>query len=282
MASNVALHPTRNSRWFSGFGNIFSKENHQWWGTRKWLVQVVIWLVLINGIVLLISVILPNLSRTKEALQTMSASEVAEIKATFVNQGLVYFFMLSGMVAGAGVVIYAQDALIGEKRAGTAAWLLSKPVSRTAFLLAKLAADAIGILVTIVIIQGVIGYFLIRFGVGFSLQVPNYLAAMGLVAMFLFFLLSLTYMLGTLSNSRGLVVGLPLLFLFFGNFANLVPVLAKTMPWNLILDMQYSPSMAIMLAKGEALIIITPIIGTAVMTVLFIVVAAWRINREEF
>jgi len=282
MASNVALHPTRNHRWFSGFGNIFSKENHQWWGTRKWLIQVAVWLVLINGIVLSISVIFPNLSRTNQALQTMSASKAAEIKATFASQGLVYFFILSGMVAGAGVVIFAQDALIGEKRTGTAAWLLSKPLSRTAFLLAKLAADAIGILVTIVLIQGVIGYFILIYGTGNSLQVPDFMAALGLVAMFLFFFLSLTYMLGTLSNSRGLVVGLPLLLLFFANFGNFVPVLAKIMPWNLITDMRYSPSMAIMLAKGEPLTIITPIIGTIVMSVLFIIVATWRINREEF
>ena len=77
MASNVALHPTRNYRWFSGFGNMFSKENQQWWGTRKWLIQVAVWLVLINGMVLFISVILPNLNKTQQALQTMSASEAA-------------------------------------------------------------------------------------------------------------------------------------------------------------------------------------------------------------
>jgi hypothetical protein len=102
------------------------------------------------------------------------------------------------------------------------------------------------------------------------------------VAMFLFFFLSLTYLLGTLTNSRGLVVGIPLLLLFFANFGNLVPALAQTMPWNLILDTRYSPSMAIMLSKGEPLTFITPIIGTSVMTVLFIIVAAWRITREEF
>jgi len=282
MASNVALYPTRNHRWFSGFGNIFSKENHQWWGTRKWLVQVAIWLVLINGFVLFMSVIMPNLPKYKQSLQTMSASEVALVKAEFAKQGLSMFFIFSGLVAGAGVVIFAQDALIGEKHTGTAAWLLSKPVSRTAFLLAKLAADAIGILVTIVIVQGAIGYFVLRAGTGISFQLPNYLAAMGLVAMVLFFLLSLTYMLGSLSDSRGLVVGIPLLLITLTQYQNMVPVLAKTMPWNLVTDMQYSPSMAIMLAKGEPLTFITPIIGTAVMTVLFIVVAVWRINREEF
>jgi ABC-2 type transport system permease protein len=282
MASNLALHPTKDHRWFSGFGNIFAKENHQWWGTRKWLIQVAIWLLLINGFVLLISVILPNLSKTKQALDSMNASQAAEIQTTLTNQGLVYFFIMSGMVAGAGVAIIGQDALIGEKRTGTAAWLLSKPISRTAFLLGKLAADAIGIMVTIVIVQGVIGYFVLRFGAGISLLAPNHLSALGLVALFLLFFLSLTYMLGTLSDSRGMVIGVPLLVIFLANFGNLVPVLAKIMPWNLITDMRYSASMAVTLAKGEPLTIITPIIGTVVMTVLFILVSVWRINKEEF
>lgn len=282
MASNVALYPTRNHHWFSGFGNIFSKENHQWWGTRKWLIQVAIWLVLINGFVLFVSVILPNMPKYKASIQAMSASEAAAVKAEFARQGLSLFFVFSGMLAGAGVAIFAQDALIGEKRTGTAAWILSKPVSRTAFLLAKLAADGIGIVVTIVIVQGVVGYFVLRAGTGINFQVPNFLAAMGLVAMVLVFLLSLTYMLGSLSDSRGLVIGIPLLLLTLTQYQNMVPVLAKFMPWNLVVQMQYSDSMAILLAKGEPLTIITPIIGTAVMTVLFIIVAAWRINREEF
>jgi hypothetical protein len=102
------------------------------------------------------------------------------------------------------------------------------------------------------------------------------------VALFLLFFLSLTYMLGTLSDSRGMVIGVPLLVIFLANFGNLVPVLAKIMPWNLITDMRYSASMAVTLAKGEPLTIITPIIGTVVMTVLFILVSVWRINKEEF
>src|SRR4030065_1885443 len=172
MASNVALHPTRNHRWFSGFGNIFVKENHQWWGTKKWLIQVAVWLVLINGFVLFMSVILPNLPKYKQGLQTMSASEAALVKAEFAKQSLSMFFIFSGLVAGAGVVVFAQDALIGEKRSGTAAWMLSKPVSRTAFLLGKLAADGIGILVTIVIVQGAVGYFVLRAGTVTRSQVP--------------------------------------------------------------------------------------------------------------
>ena len=282
MASNVALQPIKDRGWFSGFGNIFSKWNHQWWGTRQWLILVAIGLVLINGLTLFISVVMPNSPAMKQAMQTMSASEAAELKTAYVQQGVNMFFIMSGMVAGMGVVIFAQDALIGEKRTGTAAWLLSKPVSRTAFLLAKLAADALGILGTIVIVQGAVGYLILSRWAGLNYRILDFLAAMGLVAMVLLFLLSLTYMLGAVSNARGLVIGIPFILVTFTQYQNMVPVMAKTMPWNLITDMRYAPSLAITLAKGEPLTFIPPIISTAVMTVVFIAVAVWRMNREEF
>jgi len=99
-------------------------------------------------------------------------------------------------MAAGGVAVKAQDALIGEKRSGTAAWVLSKPISRYAFLLAKLAADLIGILMTMVIVQGVIAYFIFKACTNISFPIPNCLAAMGLVALFQIFFLCLTYMLG--------------------------------------------------------------------------------------
>ena len=196
--------------------------------------------------------------------------------------GIQIFILFSGFFAACGVVVLAQDALIGEKRSGTAAWVLSKPVSRTAFMLAKLAADAIGILVTFVIVQGVIGYFIYRVGTGISLPIPNFIAGLGLVALVLLFFLSLTYLLGSISNARGLVVGLPLIFIFGYQIANKFPLLIKIMPWNLVTDMIGSPALAITLIKGQPLATITPIIGTAVLTILMTVVAVWRFQREEF
>jgi ABC-2 type transport system permease protein len=282
MASNIALHPTRERRWFSGFGNMFYKQNHQWWGTWSWLVQIVIWLIIINGMFALVVLLAPNSPEAKQALQAASEAEIAAMKAQFADQGLTIYFAFGGLITGAGVAVRAQDALIGEKRSGTAAWVLSKPVSRAAFLLAKLAADAIGILVTMCIIQGVIGYFIYKASTGISLPIPNCLAAMGLVAMVMLFFLCLTYMLGAVSDSRGLTVGVPLLLVGGQQIGNMVPLLVKTMPWQLVTGMRGNPALAISLLKGQRLATVTPIICTAVMTVLFIVVAVWRFQREEF
>jgi ABC-2 type transport system permease protein len=282
MASNVALNPTRERRWFNGFGNMFYKQNHQWWGTWSWVVQTVVWLIIINGMFAVVVLMAPNSREAKQALQAASEAEVAAMKAQFADQGLAVYFTVGGLLAGAGVAVRAQDALIGEKRSGTAAWVLSKPVSRVAFLLAKLAADAAGILVTMVIVQGVVGYFIYKASTGISLPVPNCLAAMGLVAMVMLFFLCLTYMLGAVSDSRGLTIGVPLILASGSMVGNLVPLLVMTMPWNLVSDMRSGPAMAILLLKGQPLATVTPIISTAVLSVLFVVVAVWRFQREEF
>jgi ABC-2 type transport system permease protein len=283
MASNRVLNPTKDRSWFYGFGNMFYKENHQWWGTRSWLVQFLIWTTLINGMLLYVILTITNSPAFQQVRQTGSEVEIAAQKATIANECLMIYFVFAGLMAAGGVAVLAQDALIAEKRSGTAAWVLSKPISRNAFLLAKLVADVIGILITMVIVQGVIAYLILKAIANVSFPLPNCLAAMGLVVLMLLYFLSLTYMLGAVSNSRALTIGLPLLMVFSGsNIGNIVPFLAKTMPWHLVMELRGNPALAVSLIKGQPLTTVTPIICTAVMTVLFLVVAFWRFQREEF
>jgi hypothetical protein len=43
MASNSVLRPVTARGWRTGFTNLFRKENRDWWGTKSWLVQAIIW-----------------------------------------------------------------------------------------------------------------------------------------------------------------------------------------------------------------------------------------------
>ncbi|MGE5124550.1 MAG: ABC transporter permease [Acidobacteriaceae bacterium] len=279
MASNAILYPTKNHPWLNGFGNIFSEVSHKWWGTRYWIIQVIIWMAIINGLLAVTVLSKPKVDPTQPP---PTAADMAAMKSTIADVALQIFLNFSGLFAGVGVVVLAHDALIGEKRSGTAAWVLSKPLSRTAFILAKMGADAIGILVTFVIVQGVIAYFLIKIGLGISLPITSCLAAEGLVAMVLLFFLSLTYLLGAMSNARGLVLGLPMVLIFGYQLAIKVPVLVKIMPWNLVVDFPGSPALAFALIKGQPLATIAPIIGTAILTIVLAAAAVWRFHREEF
>ena len=282
MASNAQLIPVRDAGRLNGFRNLFRRENRQWWGTWQWVIQVGIWLAIVNGILATIMLAVPKIEAA-QARAEISAAEAAEAAADVAENALMVFFIFSGMAAGTGVVIIAQDALIGEKQSGTAAWVLSKPVSRLSFILSKLGADALGVLVTMVLIQGAVAYLIYRAGTGIALDIPHFLGALGLLYLALFFYLSLTYMLGTLFRSRGPVIGIPLLLVFGNTLNNMLPFLGKVLPWNLVMDLgPGQPALATALARGLPLPTITPIVGTAALTLVFIAVAIWRFSREEF
>ena len=282
MASNAQLIPVRDVGRLNGFRNLFRRENRQWWGTWQWVIQVGIWLAIVNGILATIVLTVPKIEAA-QARAEISAAEAAEAATDVAENALMVFFIFSGMAAGTGVVIIAQDALIGEKQSGTAAWVLSKPVSRLSFILSKLGADALGVLVTMVLVQGAVAYLIYRAGTGIALDIPHFLGALGLLSLALFFYLSLTYMLGTLFRSRGPVIGIPLLFVFGNTLNNMLPFLGKVLPWNLVMDLgPGQPALATLLAQGLPLPTITPIVGTAVLTLVFIAVAIWRFSREEF
>ncbi len=110
-----------------GFGNLLQNETRAWWGTRKWLVHLLIWIAIINGFAGLIA--------WAEGQDGEAASEVY-------SEAVQVFFIIGGIAAALGVVSTTQGAIVGEKQLGTAAWIMSKPVSRSAFVLAKLLAHA--------------------------------------------------------------------------------------------------------------------------------------------
>jgi ABC-2 type transport system permease protein len=282
MASNRTLIAVKDRGWLNGFGNMFLKETHAWWGTWQWVIQAAIWLAIVNGMLAMVALAAPKIDAA-QAQQEISAEEAAAAAGALDQTALIVFFVFCGLAPAVGVVILAQDALIGERQSGTAAWVFSKPVSRVAFLLSKLSSDALGILATMVIIQGAVAYAIIKAGTNNTLPLPGYLYALGLVFLLLVFYLSLTYMLGTLFRKRGAVIGIPMVLVFGNQLVGILPWMGKILPWNLVMDLgPNQPSLAVALAQGQALPTNTPIIGTAVLTIVFLVVALWRFGQEEF
>jgi ABC-2 type transport system permease protein len=282
MASNSALITVKDRGWLNGFDNLFRSENHHWWGTWQWLIQALIWLAIVNGMLAMVTLAAPKIEAA-QANQEISAAEAGAAREALDQTALMVFFIFSGLAPAVGVVIIAQDAIIEERQTGTLAWVLSKPVSRAAFLLSKLFADALGVLVTMVLIQGLAAYFIYRAGTGISLSIPQFLGGLGLLYLLLMFYLSLTLMLGTLFRSRGPVIGFAMVLVFGNQLVGLAPWLGKVMPWNLVMDLgPEHPSLAVALVQGQPLPTVTPIIGTVILTIAFIAVALWRFQQEEF
>jgi ABC-2 type transport system permease protein len=261
LAARQGLIPVGEHMRLGGFGNMLRKELGQWWGTRTWWVQTLIWILVLNGITTTIAL---TETFTPQAL-------LEEVVRTFLAVGL-------GAI-GIGTVVTVQGAIVGEKQLGTAAWVMSKPASRSAFILAKTLAYAIGFWVTAIIIPASIFILTIHKLVSIPFPILPFLSGLTLLALGQLFYLSLTLMLGTFHNSRGPIAGIGIGFIMTGlmlkGFIPL-PVLIVT-PWPL-------PDVAGGLALGTELPSVwsAPIIATSIWIVVMIAVALWRFEREEF
>ncbi len=259
MNQNNTYHPVLKQSWGTGFGNLFRQENKKWWRTARWIKYSVIWALLANGIPLLIYL---------------------DDGAVSAEETLQLYVIMSMMALIIGVIVVMQGVVIGEKQSGATAWLLSKPVARPAYLLSRLAATGLATLFTMLIFPSFVAYGVMTQLSGYVVDVGAFASSMGLAALFMLFLLSLTLMLGILFNGRSVVIGIPITLLMFSEFYE--GLLAQYAPSLLNYDPMYLLEMANNVALGEPLSSSTPLITTAIWSLLLILIAIWRFNREEF
>jgi ABC-2 type transport system permease protein len=252
--------------WTRGLRNLLRGELGSWFATRTWLAQILIWAGAINLIYL------------------VTAFSIGDSGI----DAMMIFHIFMGLAGPIGVTIVMQNAVIGEKRSGTAAWILSKPVSRSSFILSKLVANAIGIGVTMVLAQGAIAYLITGLVVGDWLPVGAFLAALGAHFANILFYLTLTLMLGVLFEHPAPVIGIPMGFLFAQNFvgpklAELGPVFADILPWTLAVPLNgsgrtLSVSMALMAGQPTPLTALWVALGASA---LFVVIALLVFRKQE-
>lgn len=269
MASANKLQLLDEQGWRHGFANLFRYENRNWWQARRWWIQSLTWLIIINGILAIGLWVIP----------VVVPQEAGDL---VVNLDI--FLQLMIWLPMFAVIIITQGAIIAEKQSGTAAWILSAPVSRSGFILSKFFANALGFLFTIVIFQGLIAYIQISLYEGSLIPPGPFLAYLGLLSLYYIFYLALTLMLGTFFDSRGPVLGIALGFAIFSMlnlgqviFSNFIPQIVLVLPEAL-------PTLVTALLRGQSIPAIwpVPIIVISFYIVLFVALATWRFNREEF
>jgi ABC-type transport system involved in multi-copper enzyme maturation permease subunit len=265
-AGNSALVMETGSGWSRGLNNLLRAELGQWFGTNQWWVQILIWASASNLIYLMAS------------LSIQGAD----------SPGIAIFNIMLGIAGPIGVTIIMQNVIGGERRQGTAAWILSKPVARESFILSKLIGNALGITVTMVIAQGVIAYLITGLLVHVWLPVPGFIA--GLFAQWanIWFYLTMTVMLGALFEHPAPVVGIPMAVLFSQNFlantlAQKFPTLASAMPWFIGAPPggEMNNSVATSLMMGQTPPTLLPVYFALAAGVVFVVVALWSFRRQE-
>jgi ABC-2 type transport system permease protein len=261
---NSVFQLREGTGWSRGLDNLLGIELGRWYRTKKWWLQILIWAALVN--LILFFMILNG----EEAGSTGLA---------------VTFTILLSVFATFGVCILMQGVLVGEKQSGTAAWVLSRPVSRPAFVLAKLIANTVGIAVTIVLVQGLIAYLIIYWGSGTALAPLRFLGGLGILLVHLFFYITFTLMLGAAFSRRGPVIAIPLVFLFVQELLlGIFPVLVHVLPCTLSVppDSGEYPSLALALMTGTEPLTYLPLATTLGASILFVAVALWIFQRIEF
>jgi len=270
LAARQALQPARGGGWLGGFGNMFGKEMGEWFRTRRWIWQTIIWLAIINGLVAFVIFLIPAIDPSQAAPE--SGNPPLDVMA------LTLFFFFAVIFGSIGMIILAQDEVIQEKQSGTAAWILSKPVSRTAFILAKLLSNAVGGLIFIVALPALVIVGEVYLAAPHGVPIWPFLMGLGAVLLTIYFYLCLTVMLGVLFQQRGPGLGIAFGMMLGGLITgNLVPQIAFVLPVQM-------HQISFALARGQPLPppAISEIVSTAILTLLFVVVALWRFEREEF
>ncbi len=246
----------------TGFPVLLSKEIWQQFRTHRLLIVTVVFLIFGLGTPLLLHY-LPSLVPAEEMV------EFPEFTANDAAESYIETFGQLGLLAA---ILVAMGAVAKERESGTAAMVLSKPVSSAGFIVAKLAAVTLTFVVAMT--AGGLGcyvYTLVIFG---DPGASSFLFANLVGGCFLLVCLSVTIRFSAFFRSQMAAGALSLVFL-----------LALTLTAGLSVMKDYSPgatlSWATGLAAGEAT---HPwgALGVSLVFVVVTVVVAWQaLLRKE-
>lgn len=262
MTGNSAFNVVQEQGWQRGLGNLMRAGFASWWKTSTWWVHALIWTGVINMVLFGI----------------FQAPDMARQDAVGV------YSLFAGLFPTVAVIIIMQGAIVGEKQSGTAAWVLSKPVSRDAYVLSKLVPNAVGMVVTMVLLPGALAFLqMLLFDVGVA--PARFLLGVAVITLHLLFFLAFTVMLGTLFDQWGAVIAIPLGLLFGQQYLlSMIPALRYILPWGLVMPLgeEVTTSVAGALMLGAQPEVTSPLGVIALSTVVCVGVALWRFRKEEF
>ncbi|MBN2045356.1 MAG: ABC transporter permease subunit [Anaerolineales bacterium] len=276
MRANLELQPVREWDHLRGFSNLFWKENRGWWRTHLWWINMILWSGALGGLIAMIAFIVPQLAA---AIDDPNVAAAGGPIAFGLEMGRSVFFEVGTMAMAVGAVVLSQDAVLQEKQLGLTEWLLAKPVTRRSYLLAKLCANLLAILIFLIALPAIVAYGLLSLRAGGPLQVLPFLIGVTMIAVHTTFYLTLTLMAGAVFQTRIPILGLSLGVLFGGNvLVGFLQPAAYLTPWMLgklanLIDGTQSIPPAMILA---------PTAATLVWSVVFILAGIRKLDKTEF
>ncbi|OGO15070.1 MAG: hypothetical protein A2Z14_05290 [Chloroflexi bacterium RBG_16_48_8] len=207
---------------------LLHKELRELWRTRKFLIVVATLFVfgLIGPLtVKYMPLILAKVPGVPEGLLGIMPEADVTMAVDEYVQNLSQF----GVILA---ILVPMAAIVGEKTSGTAVMILSKPVSRAAFLGAKWILYAFVFIVG-VLAAGLGGYYYI--GVLFEwLGLLDFLALNALIAIYLVVFLSVTLFASSICPSQLAAAGLSFAVLIAFGLLGAVPSISTNLPASLL------------------------------------------------
>jgi len=275
MAANLEFQRVNEWGRLRGFGNLFRKENRAWFGTRRWWINALIWPLMLGGLV-------ANMMFVPSIVNLASAEEIARAGGTVayvIQLGISVFFEFGIQAIGVGAVILSQDLLVDERQSGVAEWLLTKPVTRSAYVLAKLLTNLAYIFLFLIVVPSGLVYALFYLRAGEAYSLLPFLSGVVIMVLHTLFYVTFAVLLGAFTNSRLPILGIALGSLLGGGIIGsfVKPALYVT-PWML-------SKVASLVVSGQPVpdgLLWGPVLATALWSVLFIMLALVRFEKVEF
>lgn len=276
MSTNVNLQRVDEWSKFRGFANLFRKENGAWWGTRRWWINALLWPGMLGGLVSVMLFMLPAMTAVQNPDEVAAAGGPIEYATQL---GIAVFFRMGSMALALGAIVLSQDLFLDEKQSGVTEWLLAKPVARRSYVLAKVAASILAILVLLVALPAVVMYLLLYVRLGAPYDLVLFLKGTGILAVHTFFYLTLTMMLGTFFSSRIPILGVALGIAMGGSvIGGIIKPLLSITPWIL----GNTTELVVMGKATTSEMVIFPLIATILWCFIFIFVAVFRFEKTQF
>jgi ABC-2 type transport system permease protein len=177
-----------------------------------------------------------------------------------------------GQFGGLIAVLLAMGAVATEKERGTAAMILSKPVSRAGFLVAKLAAIGLTLgIATAIASAGAWFYTLVLFD---PLPVAGVAAAAALQWLTLMAWATITFLGSTLTRSSLAAGGLGIVAFVVVGILGVLPNVGRYLPTGL-----GAPARALALGQSDA-DVVGPIVATLAL-IGAVTLTAWLVFRRQ-
>ncbi|HET8587296.1 MAG TPA: ABC transporter permease subunit [Candidatus Limnocylindria bacterium] len=249
-----------------GFVPLLGKEIREQWRTRRLLVVAIVFAIFGIGS--------PLLARyTPELIRALASEELARaIPPPTIADAVDQFLKNLGQTGVLAAILLAMGSVASDKERGIAALLLTKPVSRGAYLLSKLLAIGVTLLVGVALAgAAAYGYTAWLFE---PLAIGGYAAMCALLFLQLLCYATLTFLGSTLTRSALAAAGIGIAALVLVATVSALPEIGRYTPGGLA-----EPARA--LALGQPTASLVQPLGASIGLVVIVFGLAWLSFRRQ-